>query len=407
MGTNLRAGLAVVAAVVLTTVLWPQAAGAQVAPTIEVVPGDGLQDGQSVGVFGGGFSPGTTIVGLAQCVTGSQFPGDCVGQSVITTTDGEYSSSFSVVRFVGAVDCASAPGACFIGASNLNGPGGAFVDQAVAPLSFGPPARILQSTLTGLREVGPDGSLGAGEVDGVGAATVAVRSDSICASISVTGVELPALAAHIHDAPAGVNGPIVVPLTPPGADGRSDACVEGVAPSLLAALGSDPARFYVNVHTTAFPNGALRGQLQDAAREGPLLATRLSGSQEIGPDGGPGAGDPDGGAVATVAANPEAGRLCFEIWARGIALPAVAAHIHEGRPGQNGGIVVPLAAPDADGRASGCVRGLDFTTVWDIARDPGAYYVNVHTSEYPDGAVRGQLFAAAASSADEDVVPPA
>ena len=401
MRTGLRTWIAAVAGSVVAAVVWPQAAAAQVAPTIEVLPGTGLQEGQSVAVFGEGFSPQTTIVGLAQCIATASSAEDCVGHSVITTTGGAYSSAFTVARFVGSVDCTSAPGACVIGASNLNGPA-AFTDQVVAPLAFGPPARILQTTLTGLREVAPDGSLGAGDVDGVGAATVAVRNASVCVTISVTGVELPAAAAHIHDAPAGVNGPIVVPLAPPGADGRSDACVEDVDPSVLAALDADPTRFYVNVHTTAFPGGAVRGQLQRAAGEGPLLATRLGGADEVGPDGQLGVGDPDGSAVATVSASADAGRVCFEIWARGIALPALAAHIHEGRPGVNGGIVVPLGAPDADGRVSGCVRGLDFSTVWDIARDPGAYYVNVHTTEYPDGAVRGQLVPAAAWSARGD-----
>jgi len=254
---------------------------------------------------------------------------------------------------------------------------------------------VAQTTLTGWREVAPDGSLGAGDPEGVGAATVRVRETEICFDINVTGVELPAAAAHIHEAPVGVNGDIVVPLTPPGADGRSSGCVTDVDPALLEALRSTPEDYYVNVHTSAYPAGAVRGQLQWAETEGSLFATSLDGQQEIGPDGQPGAGDPDGRGVSTVAVMPDAGRVCFEIWVQGIALPATAAHIHAAPAGQNGDIVVPLTAPDATGRSNGCVRGLDAGLLGAIESAPANYYVNVHTTDYPAGALRGQLAEAA------------
>ena len=92
-------------------------------------------------------------------------------------------------------------------------------------------------------------------------ATVSINDTRVCFSIGVRRVGLPVLAAHIHQAPSGVNGDIVVPLTPPGADGTSGGCVRGVAALLRNQLLSDPAGFYVNVHTDAFPNGAVRGNL--------------------------------------------------------------------------------------------------------------------------------------------------
>src|SRR5918998_327158 len=170
---------------------------------------------------------------------------------------------------------------------------------------------VLQSTLSGLREVGPDGSLGAGDPDGVGAATLELSATSLCFDLDVTGVELPAAAAHVHRAPVGTNGDVVVPLAPPGADCRSEGCAD-VAPDVLEALASTPEDFYVNVHTSAFSAGAVRGQLQPAEREGVLLATRTSGTEEVGPDGTAGVGDRDGSGVATVAVSTAARRVCFE-----------------------------------------------------------------------------------------------
>jgi hypothetical protein len=58
---------------------------------------------------------------------------------------------------------------------------------------------------------------------------------------------------------AGVNGPVVVPLAPP-TTGASGGCVE-VDRALVRAIIKDPQNYYVNVHNTDFPGGAIRGQL--------------------------------------------------------------------------------------------------------------------------------------------------
>jgi D-alanyl-D-alanine carboxypeptidase len=260
---------------------------------------------------------------------------------------------------------------------------------------------VLQTTLTGLREVSPDGALGAGDPEGVGAAVLELRATSVCARLDVTGVDLPAAAAHVHRGAVGVNGDIVVPIPVPDEDGRSTGCVD-VEAALLREIAARPWGFYVNVHTSAFPAGAVRGQLQPAAREDALLATRVSGAEEVGPAGGLDAGDPDGAGVATIAVSTSARRVCFELWVHRLDLPALAAHIHAAPPGVNGAVVVPLGAPDGAGRASGCARGLDRSLVEDLVGHPASYYVNVHTTEFPEGAVRGQLAPASSDAVSAD-----
>lgn len=81
-----------------------------------------------------------------------------------------------------------------------------------------------------------------------------------------------------------------------------------------------------------------------------------------------------------------------------------AAHIHEGARGANGPVVANLAWPQ-DGQAADCLTegetdpsGLKFPTgeqgiVQRILNDPASFYVNVHNTEYPMGAIRGQLSA--------------
>ena len=57
----------------------------------------------------------------------------------------------------------------------------------------------------------------------------------------------------------GVAGPPVLTLDTP-VDGRSSKCY-GVDKALAAAIIANPAGYYVNVHTNAYPKGAIRGQL--------------------------------------------------------------------------------------------------------------------------------------------------
>jgi len=68
-----------------------------------------------------------------------------------------------------------------------------------------------------------------------------------------------------------------------------------------------------------------------------------------------------------------------------------AAHLHEAPAGSEGPVRLGLRTPGDDGTARECRRGLSSGFIRKIKRNPENYYVNVHNSEYPDGAVRGQL----------------
>jgi hypothetical protein len=123
--------------------------------------------------------------------------------------------------------------------------------------------RLFTTTLSGAEEIDPStGNPGAGAPDGSGLATLTVNpgQEEICYELSVEGITLPAIGAHIHVGAAGENGPVVVPLTPPDASGVSSGCAP-VPRELALAIIQNPENYYVNVHTTDFPNGAIRGQL--------------------------------------------------------------------------------------------------------------------------------------------------
>ena len=117
-----------------------------------------------------------------------------------------------------------------------------------------------------------------------------------------------------------------------------------------------------------------------------LLFAVLTGANEV-----PGPGDPDGIGIAVVSLHPTAGQVCFGIVVVRIVLPAIGAHIHVGGPDVAGPVVVPLTNPDENGLSQGCVSA-DRNLIQAIQADPAGYYVNVHTTDFPAGAVRGQLF---------------
>lgn len=102
-----------------------------------------------------------------------------------------------------------------------------------------------------------------GDPDGTGAALITINlgQREVCWELSVANILLPGTAAHIHRAPAGVRGGIVVGLTPPNASGTVAGCASDQNPAVLHDILVDPAAFYVNVHTTDYPAGAVRGQL--------------------------------------------------------------------------------------------------------------------------------------------------
>ncbi len=128
----------------------------------------------------------------------------------------------------------------------------------------------------------------------------------------------------------------------------------------------------------------LAGCATSPADQRQMLNVTLTGVQQV-----PGPGDPDGTGTAEIRVDPRSGRLCWDLYARQIE-PATAAAIYRGAAGSVGPRVVTLATPGADGRSQGC-QAIAQDLAREMARQPFAFYLNVHDSAFPDGAIRGQL----------------
>jgi hypothetical protein len=260
--------------------------------------------------------------------------------------------------------------------------------------SAGQRVTVLTTNLSGAREVP-----GPGDPDGRARAVLRLSGDQVCFSLRWSGITAPN-AAHIHVGGPDVAGPVVVPFfgNPAGPSVIPDTvtsvhgCVNA-DPALVTAIAQDPSAYYTNIHTPDFPAGAVRGQLHRGGRDlrvpGQLRA-RLLGANEVPP------ADPDGRGRAFVRAAGDT--VCFDVrWSD--VDPIVAGHIHAGVRGVNGPVVVPFFGdpagppvfpPEVSG-ADGCIHGLDRGLVKAIRKHPHRYYVNLHTTEFRPGAIRGQL----------------
>jgi CHRD domain len=117
-----------------------------------------------------------------------------------------------------------------------------------------------------------DNEVGGGDPDGSGTAAVKTRGTEVCYDLKWTGVDV--TMAHIHKGAAGTNGDVVVNFfaneSPLDASSKS-GCVQAKA-AVVKGLATNPANYYVNLHSPEFPKGAIRGQTALVSGNGDQLA---------------------------------------------------------------------------------------------------------------------------------------
>ena len=112
----------------------------------------------------------------------------------------------------------------------------------------------------------------------------------------------------------------------------------------------------------------------------------LKGEAEV-----PGPGSTDGAGIAVISVDNVANTVCYSMSVVRIGTVA-GAHVHSGVAGAEGAPIVPLEAPVTNGMTKGCTP-VDHDVATAILANPAGYYVNVHTADFPKGALRGQLAA--------------
>jgi hypothetical protein len=122
----------------------------------------------------------------------------------------------------------------------------------------GAAVKRLEAKMTGAQE-----APAAGDMDGSGTAKLSFNraKKKVCFNIRVKKIG-GVLAGHIHRGGKGVAGGIEVTLIADATSGKHfTGCAKNVKKSLISEILRHPRGFYVNLHTGAYPGGAIRGQL--------------------------------------------------------------------------------------------------------------------------------------------------
>ena len=157
-----------------------------------------------------------------------------------------------------------------------------------------------------------------------------------------------------------------------------------------------PRRFLptIAILVTMLLMGALSVAPVAAQSDSATVVYRLavSGDEEVCAPADPPRCGGEGTGEAIVIVNPSTDTVCFLARWRDVEGMVVAAHIHEAPDGVQGGVVVPLLGGvqlEGEDKARGCVSGQGLTD--EINETPSDYYINFHSTVFPDGALRAQL----------------
>ncbi len=215
------------------------------------------------------------------------------------------------------------------------------------------------------QEVPPTGSEATGDC--------VARFSELMSTLTITCAHTvaDATAAHIHNAPPGEDGAIVFPF--PGAQSPISGVWEMDAGD-IAQL--EAGNLYVNIHSDAFPDGEIRGQITAPAAD--AYSFFCDGAQEVPPV------DTEAMGVCDGALNDDETEFTIVCY-HDVASPT-AAHIHNAPPGMDGGIVVPFPGATTPIFGAWALSSVNVDQL-----HAGTLYVNIHSTPFPDGEIRGQI----------------
>ena len=250
------------------------------------------------------------------------------------------------------------------------------------------------ASLEGSKENPPTAS----NATAVGSFILNSARNQVTYALTYIGLASPLTAGgHIHVGSPGRNGGIVRNIAS-GGDSASGT-VSGVwkttdvTQTLTQALIDSlfMGRLYANFHSTAFPGGETRGQLELTTGVG--FTARFDGNQENPPV------TTTGNGTASVVLNPERHDIAYSVTYFGLSgtLSGAGGHFHSGVAGVNGPIVKNVAAgsgPAAQTITNNWSTSDGTQPLTDALVDSligGKMYMNFHTIAHTGGEIRGQL----------------
>lgn len=217
-----------------------------------------------------------------------------------------------------------------------------------------------------------------------GTVTIRLLSDNTLSyNIAINGLAAgdALVAAHIHTGDVITNGPVIQNFSPTFSGSTATGTVTGLRSTFIDSLKTATTELYFNVHSTQFPGGLARGQMNTNLEM--VADVVLSGANEVP-------------AVTTTATGIALIRMTSDkkLYSKvtvtnveaGDAL--TAAHIHAAATGVNGSVILGLCGSAADFGVAKIFTVSDVLFA-SIKADP--IYVNAHTVIHPGGIIRGQI----------------
>lgn len=269
-------------------------------------------------------------------------------------------------------------GDIYINIHTAANPNGEIRGQLMMPMGL-----AFDAALNGMQQVPPVTTSAAG----VASMIATYDLDSVWYDVVLDGLSGPVQAAHLHLGALGTNGAVGYDLMAGIMGNRISGWVTGIAAE--DAIELLEGNIYINVHTAANPNGEVRGQVYRYMREGYTIA--LDGMQQVPPANTTAVG----AGIVSVDRGQTNAHIMF------VATPDMveAAHLHVGVAGTNGPVVFDMGPLLMDNAVFTYWKNTDatpFTTANSVQLRNDSIYVNVHTMDFPNGEVRGQVWRGAA-----------
>jgi hypothetical protein len=254
-----------------------------------------------------------------------------------------------------------------------------------------------EATLTGTAKTSPVVTEASGNM------LAEVRGDSLFVSGAFEGLSSAYAASHLHVGLAGASGGVEIPLSATSTNGDTSGTWATSANAIeLTSEQKDllwDRELYINVHSSDHGGGEIRGQVLPISSL--YFQTTLSGMNEVDPD----TSSATGGAVAELSGDRLTVSGAFSDLTADLATSIRGgAHIHAEGPGANGSIAYDLGVTSGTDLTSGAFAATDnmltlSLDTTEMLRD-GQLYVNVHSTTFQTGEIRGQLLLGPNSAPD-------
>lgn len=207
--------------------------------------------------------------------------------------------------------------------------------------------------------------------------------DTLYMNFSATGMSGAITGFHIHEGLENQNGPVILDLQSAIMGNVAKARIV-LTPELLTKFLK--SQIYLVAHTNANPNGEIRGQIKlesdfgnyaelDAMQQVPMNASMAKG-------------------VAAINLGIDNKRLEVKVVTDGLSGAIMGAHLHRGKVGENGGLLVDLTSLISNNGTSIFGSVIVDDSIKNLLQTyirNGEVYLNLHTMAFPNGEVRGQI----------------